>query len=70
MISVKCANGGCDKMVHIVPFGNYYGESMKVKVNCRECYIPLVDAPILERRVEEHVGEAFHENWDEETVVE
>jgi hypothetical protein len=64
-------------MVEMVPFG-YHGErQMHVRIDCRECYIPLVSAPILEsreERVEEQLGDAEiqrrGENWNEETVVE
>jgi hypothetical protein len=84
-ISVKCANGGCNKMAHVVPFGNHYGESMNVKVNCRDCCVPLVVARMVERMVE-RMGESVEEqreearaevqgggvvteNWDGETIV-
>jgi hypothetical protein len=55
-------------MVQVMPFGNYYGQSMNVKVNCSECYVPLVVAPMMER-MEDQVAEAVHEHWDEETMV-
>jgi hypothetical protein len=64
-------------MVEVVRFGNHYGESMNVKVNCRECCVPLVVAPMgesvgeqrEEARAEVQGGGVVTENWDGETIV-
>ena len=60
VLTVNCASTGCANKVTVVPFGYHHDGAVNIKVNCRECYVPVVMA---EKKVEKVVGE---EEWAQE----
>jgi hypothetical protein len=41
-LKVPCAKRSCGNLVTVVPFGYYDEENVHVKVECGECYVPVV----------------------------
>jgi hypothetical protein len=41
-LTVPCAKRSCGNLVTVVPFGYYDEENVHVKVECGECYVPVV----------------------------
>jgi hypothetical protein len=60
VMTVSCATAGCPNKVTIVPFGYHQGGPMNIKVNCKECYVPVVVA------VKEGGEKIEEEEWKEE----
>jgi hypothetical protein len=41
-LTVPCAKRSCGNLITVVPFTYYHGENVHVKVECGECYVPVV----------------------------
>jgi hypothetical protein len=41
-LTVNCAKRSCGNMVTVVPFGYQHGEYVHIKVECKDCYVPIV----------------------------
>lgn len=59
-VTVHCVTASCPNTVAVVPFGHHHRETIDIKVTCKECYVPIVFAP-LEKAEDEQ------ETWEEST---
>jgi len=62
VLTVNCASTGCANKVTVVPFGYHHAGAVHIKVNCKECYVPVVMA---EKKVEKE-REVAEEEWAQE----